>query len=318
MSQRTFRIREEELNRALGLGSEAADVDFKSAFNPCEKGEFLEILKDIVAMANSGGGTILVGVSNNSQPSDADLTGLASLDPAKIVDAIYKYTDCQFSGFELRAASKAGHAVWAIGIGPTSVPIVFSQTGNYAEPGGKQRNSFLGGTVYFRHGAKSEPGNSEDLRTFIERQLESIRSDWLSGIAKVVEAPAGSVVQIVPPVDQPVRLTLDPTAPNLPVGSVDVGWPYRQKEVVAEVNKALSGRKSVNPAHILNVRRAHEVEANGTFCYTQKHVSPKYSQVFVEWLVAQYDADPDFFEKAKLIADQKRGRSSSEAAATVA
>jgi hypothetical protein len=113
-------------------------------------------------------------------------------------------------------------------------------------------------------------------------------------------------------------LTLDPTAPNLPVGSVDVGWPYRQKEVLAEVNKALGDRKSVNSSHILNVRRAHKVEANGAFCYTQKHVSPKYSHVFVEWLVAQFDSDPDFFEKAKLIADQKRGRSSSESAATVA
>jgi predicted HTH transcriptional regulator len=194
VSQRTFRIREEELNRALAVGSETADVDFKSAFNPYEKGEFLEILKDIVAMANSGGGIILVGINNDGQPSAADLTGLAALDPAKIVDAIYKYTDCQFNGFELRAASKAGHAVWAIGVGPTNVPIVFSQTGNYAEPGGKQRNSFLGGTVYFRHGAKSEPGNSEDLRTFIERRLDAIRSEWLSGIAKVVEAPAGSVI----------------------------------------------------------------------------------------------------------------------------
>ena len=258
-----------------------------------------------------------MGVNNDGQPSAANLTGLASLDSAKVVDAIYKYTDCQFHGFELRAASKTGHVVWAIGVGPVNVPIVFSQTGNYAEAGGKQRNSFLGGTIYFRHGAKSEPGNSEDLRTFIERRLESIRSEWLTGIAKVVEAPAGSMVQVVPPADELIRLTLDPTSPNLPVGAIDAGWPYRQKEVVAELNKALSGRKSVNAAHILNVRRAYAVEANGAFCYTQKHVSPKYSPVFVEWVVAQYDADPDFFEKAKLIAEQKRSRSS-EAAATVA
>jgi hypothetical protein len=309
-------MRQDELDRALRLGSEAADLDFKSMFNPSDKGEFLEIIKDIVAMANSGGGIILFGVHNDGQPSAADLRGLASFDPAKISDAIYKYTDCQFGGFELCESVKRGHTVWAIGIGPTEIPIVFSQTGNYAESSGKQRNSFLGGTVYFRHGAKSEPGNSEDLRIFIDNRLQSVRSEWLSGIAKVVEAPAGSVIQVVPPTDQPVRLTMDPKAASLPVGSVDVGWPYRQKEVLAEVNKSLSGRKSVNANHVLSVRRAHDVEANGVFCYTQRHVSPKYSQAFVDWIIAQYHADSEFFEKAKVIADHRRSKSPSEAAAT--
>ena len=201
--------------------------------------------------------------------------------------------------------------MWALVIGRTSVPIVFSQTGNYLDAAGKQKNAFIGGTVYFRHGAKSEPGNSEDLRQFIELRLASVRHEWLDGIGKVVEAPSGSVVQILSPDDiataaAQVRLTTSLAAPSLPVGAIDQGWPYRQKEVVAAVNKELVGTKVINANHVLNVRRAHNIEANGDFCYTQKHASPKYSQAFVNWIVERFNADSNFFEKAKAVADRKR------------
>ena len=46
----------------------------------------------------------------------------------------------------------------------------------------KQKTAFSAGTVYFRHGAKSEPGTSEDLRASLERELDRIRSSWLDGI----------------------------------------------------------------------------------------------------------------------------------------
>jgi hypothetical protein len=311
MSSQPSLAPQSDVEKALALDAETSGVEFKTSFNPNEKGEFLEVLKDILAMANSGGGIVVFGLMSNGTPSGADLKCAASLDPAKITDAIYKYTDCQFQKLELCKMRKGNHELWSIIVGSASSPLVFSQTGNYADLAGKQKNAFLGGSIYFRHGAKSETGNSEDLRSFIERRLESIRREWLDGIAKVVEAPTGSVVKIIAPGDaneaaSQVRLTTDPMAPSLPVGSIDLGWPYRQKEVVAEVNKALVGAKIVHATHILYVRRAHDIEANGAFCYTQKHVSPKYSPAFVVWILDQYKADSEFFEKAKLITEQKR------------
>lgn len=304
-------VAESEIDRCLRLTSETESVDFKSAFNPTDKGEFLEILKDILAMANSGGGIIVFGLSNDGSPTGGDLNGIANLDPAKITDAIYKYTDCQFSKFSLQRQEKNGSEVWLLLIDGTSAPIVFSQTGNYLDPAGKQKNAFIGGTIYFRHGAKSEPGNSDDLRQFIERRLDSIRHEWLDGIAKVVEAPSGSEVHVLAPGDEAtasghVRFTSSQDAPSLPVGAIDQGWPYRQKEVVVAVNEKLAGTRAINANHILNVRRAFDIEANGDFCYTQKHVSPKYSNSFVNWIVEQFEMDANFFEKAKEITDHKR------------
>jgi hypothetical protein len=302
-----------ELDQALSLTSETTVVDFKSAFNPNDKGEFLEVIKDILAMANSGGGIIVFGLLNDGTPSGAEMKSIAALDPAKVTDLIYKYTDCQFQNFELRRLHKNSNEVWAIVVNSTSTPTVFSQTGNYADSAGKQKNAFVGGTVYFRHGAKSEPGNSEDLRQFIERRLELIRHEWLDGISKVVEAPSGSVIHVIPPgtisasaSSAPVRMTTNPGATSLPVGAIDQGWPFRQKEVIAAVNHALSGKMVINQSHVLYVRRAHSIETNGDFCYTQNHASTKYSQSFVDWIVEQFNTDGDFFEKAKAVAAQQR------------
>lgn len=107
------------------------------------------MIKDIVAIANSGGRIILFRLLNDGAPSGADLSGVAALDPAKITDAIYKYTDCQFQEFELKRVPKGSHQVWAIIIPPVSVPVVFSQTGNYADSSGKHKNAFLVGTLLF-------------------------------------------------------------------------------------------------------------------------------------------------------------------------
>jgi hypothetical protein len=309
------------LGSALGLGLESATLEFKSSFNPNDKGAFLEVIKDVVAMANSGGGTVLFGVTDEGSLSGAEMDGISTLDPAKVTDLVYKYTDCQFHGFEVRKLEKNGCEVWAIVVHAVSNPIVFSQTGNYQDPSGKQKNAFAGGTVYFRHGAKSEPGNSDDLRLFVERRVESIRHEWLDGIAKVVEAPSGSVVRIALPggaddLGTAVRLTTDPSAAAVPVGAIDRGWPYRQKDLVAAVNDALGGKKRVNAAHVLYIRRAFDIDSNGRFCYTQAHASAKYSHAFADWIVEQFNADATFFERAKAVADQKRSVAAHRAAIT--
>jgi hypothetical protein len=83
-----------------------------------------------------------------------------------------------------------------MGISAAAMPIVFAATGNY-EVAGKQKNAFQKGTVYFRHGAKSEPGSTDDLRKALEREMDRVRSSWLDGIQKVVTAPPGSSFSVL-------------------------------------------------------------------------------------------------------------------------
>jgi hypothetical protein len=119
-----------DIERALLLEAETSQVDFKSCFDPSQKGELLEIVKDIAAMANSGGGVILFGLNNDGSPNGVELSRLRAYDSAKLTDVIYKYTDCQFQDFKLCRCQKLGQDVAALVIGTVTVPMVFSQTGN--------------------------------------------------------------------------------------------------------------------------------------------------------------------------------------------
>lgn len=190
---------DERLFTALARTSETDEVDFKSSFDAGALRDWLELIKDIAAFANSGGGYILVGLNDDGSPSGADISALLAVDPADVGNRIHKYTGQHFSGVEFLECQKSGHEICAIRVLPVRIPIAFTRVGEFELPDSKKKTVFAHGTVYFRHGAKSEPGTSEDLRSFLERELERTRKSWLDGIAKVVEAPAGSRFAILPP-----------------------------------------------------------------------------------------------------------------------
>jgi schlafen family protein len=293
-------MRKEDLEAAILNASESDKVDYKASFDPDSAAEWIEIIKDIVAIANSGGGAIILGISDDGSRSGFDCASLSALDPAVITDKIFKYTARQFHDFEIIRVSGGYLAILVHGV---VVPLVFSKPGTYDIGGGKQKTGFSVGTVYFRHGAKSEPGNSDDLRWFLEQRIEEIRKTWFEGIVKVVEAPPGSRVEVLPiaPSDAPtsIRLVNDPSAPAYSHLSVDETHGFRQKEVVAEINNALKGRKAIRAFEIQCVRKVHKIDEQPTFCYRQKFASNQFSRAFIDWVLAQYEADPDFFEKAK-------------------
>jgi Putative DNA-binding domain/EC042_2821-lke REase len=291
--------------------NEADDLDFKGSFDPSVAGSWLELIKDIVAFANSGGGTILIGANDDGTPSGKDVSALLSVDPADITNKVHKYTGHHFSTFDIVETQKAGATICAIRVGGVHVPMVFTSVGTYDAGGGKQRAAFALGTVYFRHGAKSEPGTSDDLHAFLERELERIRRSWLDGIAKVVEAPTGSRFAVLPPESTPtgpsgalpIQLTDDVAAPAYYAIPIDSTHPFRQKEVIREVNIKLAGERTVNSRDIVCIRRVYKIHLEINFCYTQNFVSPRYSQQFVDWIVGKYSEDELFFEKTRTAFD---------------
>ena len=300
------------LAELLTVTAESAELDFKSSFDPAHPGDWIELIKDVVAMSNSGGGTVLIGLNDEGLPSGADAASVLAVDPADITNKIHKYTATQFHAFEILECQKNDVDVCAIRVGAVRIPMVFTKVGTYETAPGKQKTVFSVGTVYFRHGAKSEPAASDDLRDFLTREVEATKRSWLDGIAKVVEAPTGSRVAILPPVDQPagpsgavpVQLTSDPTAPAYYAVPIDTTHPFRQKEVVGEVNSRLAGKKVITNHHVLCIRRVHQIQKNIAFCYTQNFASPRYSQTFVDWIITQYESDQTFFENTKAKFDQ--------------
>jgi hypothetical protein len=283
--------------------SESAEQDFKSEFNPEINGEWCELIKDIVAMANSGGGRILIGVNDDGTPSQFDVTKVLETDLAPVIDRLYKFTDIHFANIVIRPERFGSSTIAVIEVGGIRSPLCFNQAGNYAIPGGKQKCAFQQGTVYFRHGPKSEPATSEDLRRFIDKKNEEARAEILANLQKVVLAPPGAAVSIGVPVQgasvvgvhqQPVRLVDDPNAPATQLLDPNATHQFRLKEVVSEVNGRLAGTAHISTHDVLGVRRLHRTDQKRNYYYKPMNGSGQYSGAFIDWLANQIAADSNF------------------------
>ena len=300
-------MKEIPLEKVKNAKKESKFVEFKEKLEINQAQDWCEVIKDIVAIANSGGGWLLIGVKRDGSPSGWDVTPILNLDPAQITDKMAKYTDEQFADFEIQEAEKRGQNIAAIQIQGVSIPMIFTQPGTYDIGEGKQKTAFGKGTIYFRHGAKSEPGNSKDLKDCINREIEQVRKSWLGNIRKVVTAPSGYKVTVLPkeivesevPSATPIRLVNDLSAPVYRKIDPDKTHPYRQKEVLQLINQRIGEKRKVTPYDTFCLRKVREIDTKPNFFYKSKFASPQYSDSFVKWLIEQFEKDNEFFDKAR-------------------
>jgi Putative DNA-binding domain/EC042_2821-lke REase len=300
---------ESAVARAQRAKRETRNLDFKECFHPDSTADWTELVKDFMAMANSGGGIIVVGVCNDGTPASESVTAVLELDPAKITDKVERYTGVQFAEVEINDATRGRKKVAVIEIGAArEAPIAFIRPGTYPVEGGKgkQKTAFAQGTVYFRHGAKSEPGTNADMRAFIDRRLDEVRESWFGRMRRVIEAPEDARLATVQSVDEggvptEIRLTDDPNA--LVYGKLDPDktHPYRQKELMALVNAQLPPGARVNSRDMYCVRKVHDLMpwTAPQFMYGPKYGSWQYSEAYAQWLLDQYASNKDFFQKAR-------------------
>ncbi len=293
------------IHRARVAKRESKYLDFKEAFDVESRGEWCEVVKDIVAMANSGGGVIVFGVKNNGRATRFDDEALREYDPAKITDKLARYTGRQFSDFELLSVIRGRTKKTTLVVGAASMPMVFEKPGTYRNEAGKEKVAFQEGTVYFRHGAKSQPGNESDLRKVVEREVNRQRQAWLGDIKKVTDAPAGSVVKVFKPGlteggpgDARVRLVTDPKAAPVRLTDGDREFPHRSKDVIELVNKRLGERYRINSHDMKCLKNVFQLwSKHPEFCYQPfATAAPQYNDAFVEWVVKSWEKDGRFFD----------------------
>jgi hypothetical protein len=301
-------VRARTSRKALQAKRESKSVDFKISFDTDRNSDWCELIKDFVSMANSGGGTILIGVANDGSCS-GDPAGLKvlDLDPAVITDKVARYTGAQFDGFSVVRGQRDGNSVAVVAVQAAQNPLIFEKPGTYPVEGGKQRTAFGAGTLYVRHGAKSEPAKSEDIARIIEKQIQRVRKEWLAGVRKVVTAPTGSAVSVLPPNVTPsgrpdataIRLTTDPNAPQYRLVDPDITHPWRQKELIAEVNKSLPPERRINQFDVLSIRHLYNIDDDPRYVHKSRFATPQYSPSFASWLLESFATDPSFFEKSR-------------------
>ncbi|MEZ5812477.1 MAG: hypothetical protein R3D45_13780 [Rhizobiaceae bacterium] len=134
-----------------------------------------------------------------------------------------------------------------------------------------------------------------------------MRTTWLGGIRQVVEAPAGHEVKVVRQADlagAPIqaRITNDENAVAVRPQNAEEIWPYRQIDLLRQINNALPDGTNINGYDILCVKIQHDINPTTKPEYIFKphaSASPQYSDLFVVWLRDAYHKNNDFFRLAQ-------------------
>lgn len=300
-------IRAKLLLRAQTGRRESANLDFKVGFDLNSREAWCHVIKDVVAFANSGGGVLLFGVNDDGSPTGEDVTPYLTIDPADLTNKVHGYTGYNFSEFEIVELVRDNERVAALLVYEVPVPLVFVQNGSHVGVGQDRRPAFVKGSVYFRHGAKSEAGTSEDLRAWLDRSLEKVRETWLGGIRQVVTMGAGQRVQLVAADaaaegGMPVRIAADPNAPAIRIHNPVEIWPHREAALLRIVREQIAPgtRLSNHDFRCLKIVRGITPGTHPNFVLKpHPNASPQYSQEFCNWLVEQYQANPNVFEEAR-------------------
>lgn len=180
------------------MSSEGRQRDHKRSFETNSQKADLELVKDVVAMANSGGGTLVFG------RTDTDVFGLSeaevsALDSARVSDLVDKFIAPNTIRLSHSVQRLAGEKViLTLTIDPEPYPIVISRDGTWRPPGEKLDKSILRrGDVWVRHSSKNERVGYEDLREWILSARRDERAQILERMAMLVNLPEGSSLEVV-------------------------------------------------------------------------------------------------------------------------
>jgi len=171
-------VSREKIEFLISLNIEEERLDFKKSFDISTKAltkkSKVNLVCDIISMANTEGGYIIIGVEEKK--SDFSICGITEevnlyLSPENVSNIVSAYVE-YLPKIIINSHEFEDKIVCAIFVGRAKVPIPFKQLGQYNE-NSKNTNKFSVGEVYVRHSAKCERANFHDWQDFVAR----IRSD---------------------------------------------------------------------------------------------------------------------------------------------
>jgi hypothetical protein len=257
----------------------------------------LQLVKEIVAMANSNGGLIHI----QTVSCDKNL-----LDPARLADLVGKYVDPPINSLEVDFDHPDG-CVITIGRSERR-PHVIRQEGSY-DSEGKKVSAFWPGQVYIREGTKAEPANAPALHAIIDCRVR----EWLQSLGGAIQTlstkPVSDSGLPIRFSDQAGALVIDPVPPaalselrgTLPVRiDPDADLEVRLEDLHASypyMTKDLAKALGVSANWVAIATKALGLQEDRMYCYQVrygKNMFKNYNEKTLETLRAIRQQFPNF------------------------
>jgi hypothetical protein len=133
----------------------------------------------------------------------------------------------------------------------------------------------------------------------------------MGGIRKVVEAPAGHVINVVSSPKSGIphlegmaitaEISATPGAVRVMPQNAEELWPYRQKDLLQAINIVIKQSPPVNGHDILCINsHLNTLKDHPEFAYKPHRLaSPQYSAAYAGWIIKQYENDGRFFRRLR-------------------
>jgi hypothetical protein len=188
----------ERLDLLLGWASETDELDYKGDCDLSRGGDArtrLELVRDIVAIANSAGGYIVVGVTEDTtrrlrfHPRGFGRAGFRAFDASTVRTLLERYVDERVDfGLATVASLRYPRRTFGLIFVPPSqrAPLVFAHDGQYGDPT-KNRSVtvFQAGDVVVRRNTSSIRANQADWRRLISDIRRRERDRWVEDVLGV-------------------------------------------------------------------------------------------------------------------------------------
>lgn len=186
--------------------AESATEEHKQGFDGSTRAK-VQLVKELIAMANSNGGSVVYGVNDTGIAVGVDSETIRRLDQSRLGGYLSSYVGDQRVELEVNSEIVNGARVVRIRVALcTSPPIVMEADGTCPN-GARQETLFRAGTALVRDHTSARPARRADFVRWIaaaEKRGERAAYDLMRLVA---ERPPGTIVQFAVPESPSARLS---------------------------------------------------------------------------------------------------------------
>jgi hypothetical protein len=199
----------EKVAELLRRGYESPKLDYKSEIDHSSTPSVQRLVKHVLAMANTVGGYIILGVKDDGQREGLTPEQCRRLDDATVQAWVRGYTSvpCALAVHNSVEFEGGQYVVLAV-LGLTDRLAVAMADAQYQDPNGKNQFVFRRGDVLVRHGTSSERWLQADADFLIARARQAQKELWRREFAADYAGVQGLLAETTP--------TLDASAFTLP------------------------------------------------------------------------------------------------------
>jgi hypothetical protein len=190
----------DRLAELLAMARESAKLDYKLMYDASDRNSRVRLSKHILAMANTAGGYLVLGASDNGGRVGLTPEIVERLDEADLRHQIGTFSTVPISLFLANRLELGGKIFALVCVLPLSDRIAVAADDGSIVTSGRPSTLFRQGDVLVRHGSASERWNQDDADWIAERIVRARKDQWLRDFAgdfkRLVELSGGGAQPI--------------------------------------------------------------------------------------------------------------------------